>query len=170
MRFSDECFRLYESFIERVFAYQRVRRLFTNRWSLAQLIAFHSAHKLQIMAHSPVAYSELGRLVARAKSLPRAQLREQYEGTFMDALCISATRRRQTNVLQHMAGYFKRDLDDASRQELATLIDDYRRALVPLVVPLTLIRHYVRRFGVSYLDGQVYLQPHPKELMLRNHV
>ena len=80
-----------------------------------------------------------------------------------------ATTRRHTNVLQHMAGYFKRLIDTDSRQELAATIEDYRLGLVPLIVPITLIRHHVRAHGVSYLADQLYLAPHPKELMLRNH-
>jgi len=161
---------LRESFIERVFAYRRLRSFFAGRWTLGQLVAFHTAHKLQLMAHSVTAYNELGRLVATAKGVDRSELRARYEQGFMEALARRATRKRHTNVLQHMAGYFKRDLDDASRQELAAVIDEYRRSLVPLIVPLTLLRHYVRRFDVAYLRDQVYLQPHPKELMLRNHV
>jgi len=161
---------LRENFIERVFAYQRVRAFFAERWTVGQLVAFHTAHKLQIMAHSPAAYTDLGRLVAAAKTGSRSALREQYEDRFMRALHITATRARHSNVLQHMAGYFKRSLDPPARQELAALIDDYRRGLVPLIVPMTLVRHYVRLLAVAYLDGQVYLQPHPKEMMLRNHV
>jgi uncharacterized protein YbgA (DUF1722 family) len=69
-----------------------------------------------------------------------------------------------------MAGYFKECLDASSKAELSTAIDDYRRGLVPLVVPMTLLRHYVRVHRVKYLAGQLYLAPHPKELMLRNHV
>ena len=88
----------------------------------------------------------------------------------MNALAVIATRGRHTNVLQHMAGYFKDVLDRASKEELQAAIEDYRGELVPLIVPLTLIRHYVRVHGVAYLAGQVYLEPHPKELMLRNHV
>jgi uncharacterized protein YbgA (DUF1722 family) len=88
----------------------------------------------------------------------------------MQALAQLATRRRHTNALQHMAGHFKDRLDVASKRELAETITDYGRGLVPLVVPLTLIRHYVRTFDVTYLAGQTYLEPHPKELMLRNHV
>jgi uncharacterized protein YbgA (DUF1722 family) len=88
----------------------------------------------------------------------------------MAALAIVATPRRHTNVLQHMLGYFKDHLDRASKAELLSAIDDYRRGLVPLIVPITLVRHYVRLHGVAYLAGQLYLEPHPKELMLRNHV
>jgi len=161
---------LRESFIERVFAYRRLRSFFAGRWRLGDLVGFQTAHKLQLMAHSPKAYGELGRLVATAKDLPRAGLREGYEAGFMGALATPAKPRRNVNVMQHMAGYFKKQLDGASRQELLALIEDYRTGLVPFVVPLTMIQHYVRRFGVTYLSGQTYLQPHPKELMLRNHV
>jgi uncharacterized protein YbgA (DUF1722 family)/uncharacterized protein YbbK (DUF523 family) len=161
---------LRESFVERVFAYRRLRSLFGGRWTLGTLVAFHAAHKLQLLAHSPAAYQALGRLVAGAKHVERRELRARYEEGFMRGLAVRATPARQVNVLQHVVGYFKRDLDDASRHELLSLIDDYRSGIVPLVVPLTLVRHHVRRFDVAYLIGQTYLDPHPKELMLRNHV
>ena len=112
----------------------------------------------------------LGRLVAEAKSVPRAELCQRYELDFMGALREMATTKRHTNVLQHILGYFSKQLDSDSRQELEALLQDYRAGLIPLVVPLTLIRHYVRRHDVTYLRGQMYLEPHPKELMLRNHV
>jgi uncharacterized protein YbgA (DUF1722 family) len=122
------------------------------------------------MAHSPDAYRELGRLVAALKQMGRAPFREQYESGFMAALKHNASRGRNANVLQHAAGHLKKRLDSASRSELAGLIHDYRKGLVPLVVPLTLIGHHVRCHEVDYLKGQVFLEPHPKELMLRNHV
>ena len=134
------------------------------------LIAFHTAHKLILMAHSPEAYRTLGRLVARAHGVPREDLQRRYSERFMSALTVITTPRRHANVLQHMAGYFKNLLDRESKAELAAAVDDYRRGLVPLVVPVTLVRHYVRLHNVSYLVGQLYLDPHPKELMLRNHV
>lgn len=161
---------LRDNFVERVFAYRRLRSLFTPGWKLGDLVAFHTVHKLQVMAHSPTHYAELGRLVANAKAGSRVAVRRQYENLFMSALTILATPRRHTNVLQHVAGYFKRQFDAASRQELAALIDDYRNGLVPLIVPITMIRHYARHFSESYLQGQTYLEPHPRELMLRNHV
>ena len=161
---------LRENFIERVFAYARLRELFTGRVSSGRIVAFHTAHKLQVMAHSPVAYRELGRLVADVGRLPRAEFRKTYEDAFMAALGKRATPGRNANVLQHAAGYFRKQIDSASRTELADLIHDYRLGLVPLVVPITLIAHYARRFEVDYLRGQTYLEPHPKELMLRNHV
>lgn len=162
--------RLRENFIERVFAYRDLRALFGKAWKLGDLVAFHTVRKLQLLAHSAKAYENLGRMVARAKAVSRTTLKESYETEFMTALGIPATPARHANVLQHIAGYIRDKLDDASRRELHELIADYRAGLVPLVVPITLIRHYVRRFDITYLKGQAYLEPHPKELMLRNHV
>ena len=167
-RLSDP--RLRDNFVERVFAYQRLRELFEGRWTVGRLVAFHTAHKLVLMAHSTVAYTALGRLVADAARVPRGDLRARYEQAFMSALAVMATPRRHANVLYHVLGYFKATLDQGSRDELITAIEDYRQGLVPLIVPMTLVRHHVRRLGVAYLAGQVYLEPHPKELMLRNHV
>jgi uncharacterized protein YbgA (DUF1722 family) len=167
-RLSDPHLR--ENFIERVFAYRRLRSFFSSRWTLGGLVQFHTAHKLTLMAHSPKAYSELGRFVANAKRLARDKVPEHYEFAFMAALKKLATTARHTNVLHHMLGYLRPHLDQASRDELITLIGDYRRGLVPLVVPISLFRHYVRQYEISYLHGQIYLEPHPKELMLRNHV
>ena len=160
---------LRENFVERVFAYARLRALFRGDWSARDAVAFHTAHKLQLMAHSPVAYRELGRRVAAVSRTPRTEFRERYAADFMAALARIATRGRNANVLQHCAGHLKRVLPSGSRAELAALIDDYRRGLVPLVVPITLLRHHTREQGIDYLAGQTYLEPHPKELMLRNH-
>ncbi len=167
-RLSDP--RLRENFVERVFAYRRLRSLFEGRWKIGSLVAFHTAHKLQLMAHSPRLYSELGRLVAGAKGVPRPALRASYEAQFMSALEMMATPKRHVNVLQHILGYVTDHLDSAARRELIDLIEDYGRGILPLVVPLTLVRHYVRQFAIAYLRAQTYLEPHPKELMLRNHV
>jgi len=161
---------LRENFVERIFAYRRLRALFRGHWTTGELVAFHTAHKLLLLAHSEVEYRRLGRLVAGAKSLERAELRARYEHGFMTALGHLATPRRHTNVLQHMVGHLRAGLDGADRAELAAQIEDYRRGLVPLVVPVALLRHHVRRLDVEYLRGQIYLDPHPKELMLRNHV
>jgi uncharacterized protein YbgA (DUF1722 family)/uncharacterized protein YbbK (DUF523 family) len=167
-RLSDPHLR--ENFIERVFAYRRLKTLFAGRWKLGELVAFHTAHKLLLMAHSPRAYASLGRLVAGSKKKPIAELEAQYENEFMDALRELATTRRQANVLMHILGYFRDELDADTRQELLGVIEDYRCGLVPLIAPIIMIRHYARRLDVAYLRAQVYLEPHPKELMLRNHV
>ena len=167
-RLSDP--RLRENFIERVFAYRRVRDLFAPRWTVGDLVAFHTRQKLVLMAHSPQAYQQMGRLVAQAKGMDREVLRERYLSEFMTALKVMATPRRHANVLQHMVGYFTEQLDAASRAELLQTITDYRLGLLPLIAPVTLVRHFVRLYNVHYLAGQVYLEPHPRELMLRNHV
>ena len=161
---------LRENFIERVFAYRRLRELFRGRWTRGRVVAFHTAHKLQLMAHSQEAYAELGRLVAAQKSLPRAALRSRYTSAFMDALARVATRGRNANVLQHAAGHLTERLDADARAELSALIHEYRRGVVPLVVPITLLAHHARVHGVAYLLGQTFLEPHPRELALRNAI
>jgi uncharacterized protein YbgA (DUF1722 family)/uncharacterized protein YbbK (DUF523 family) len=166
-RLSDPTLR--ETFIERVFAYRRLRELGATPLRAGDLMRFHARHKLLLLAHLPTAYARLGRLVATAKGRVARGLFDQYATGFMEALAVPATRGRHVNVLQHMAGYFDA-VDADSRRELNTSITDYGRGLVPLVVPLTLIAHHARRLEVAYLLDQVYLQPHPKELMLRNHV
>lgn len=162
--------RLRDNFVERVFAYQRLRRLFDDRWSVGDLVRFHTAHKLTLMAHSPSAYRELGQLVAGARPATRRALQAEYEVGFMRALAVIATPKRQANVLQHMLGYFKTSLDTAARAELLELIEEHRHGRIPLIVPITLFKHHVRRLEVAYLAGQVYLDPHPREMSLRNHV
>jgi uncharacterized protein YbgA (DUF1722 family)/uncharacterized protein YbbK (DUF523 family) len=161
---------LRENFVERVFAYRRLKDFFHGRWTVGGLVAFHTAEKLLLLAHDPDGYRKLGPIVARAKATPRDELAARYGELFMRALGKPATLGKQTNVMQHMAGYFKDALPDDEKAELHDAIQDYRRRLVPLVVPLTLIRHHVRKLGVTYLEGQTHLAPHPKELMLRNHV
>jgi uncharacterized protein YbgA (DUF1722 family)/uncharacterized protein YbbK (DUF523 family) len=161
---------LRENFIERVFAYARVRALFAARWTLGELVAFHSKEKMLIAAHAPAAEKVLGRLVAGAKGKARSETADEYVAGFMGALSKPAPRRRHVNVLQHMLGHFRELLEPAPRQALATVIDEYRSGLVPLVVPITLMRHYVDLLGVDYLARQTYLEPHPRELLLRNHV
>ncbi|MCB9555565.1 MAG: DUF523 and DUF1722 domain-containing protein [Deltaproteobacteria bacterium] len=162
--------RLRENFIERIFAFRRLRALFSGRWRTGDLVAFHAQEKLLLLAHDPPTYRELGRLVANAKATPRAELSRDYQHLFLLGMKRQATTRKHTNVLQHMAGYFKRVLDSADRAELVEVIERYRLGYVPLVVPLTLLNHFLRRHPIPYLEQQSYLRPHPEELMLRNHV
>ncbi len=159
-----------ENWITRVFAYRRLQDLWKPRWSIGDLVAFHTAHKYLLLAHSQKDYRALGPLVAAARQMPREELRSVYETQFMAALKRIASPAKHTNVLQHMLGFFKRDLDPACRAEILTHVEDYRQGRTPLVVPLTLIAHYVRILDITYLKNQVYLQPHPRELSLRNHV
>jgi len=159
---------LRESFVERIFAYARWKALLAGGLDRGALVAFHTAHKLALLAHHPDAYRKLGRVVGSAKGRPVAALAEAYGVLFMAALARPATRGRHVNVLQHMVGYFKA-LPGEERRELEEVVADFGRGHVPLVVPLTLLRSQVRRHGVDYLAGQTYLDPDPKELMLRNH-
>jgi uncharacterized protein YbgA (DUF1722 family) len=160
---------LRESFIERVFAYRRWRALAAAPGRGA-LVAFHTAHKFQLLAHSPAHYRAIGRLVAGQTAQRTPALVAAYGAAFMEALAVHATTAKHVNVLQHLAGFCREHLDAGDRRELAGVIDDYRRLLVPLVVPLTLLRHHIERHRIAYVQGQTYLSPHPKELMLRNHV
>lgn len=161
---------LRENFFVRVFAYRRLRELFRARWTVGQLVAFHTAEKMQLLAHHRPGYTALGKLVASAKAMPRAEVADTYTRLFLETLAHRSTRRKHTNVLQHMVGHFRDRLDDSDRAEVRDVVEAYRTELVPLIVPITLIRHFSRKHAVSYLLGQSYLDPHPRELMLRNHV
>lgn len=161
---------LRESFVERVFAYARWKAALAAGMSRAGLVSFHTAHKLTLLAHHPAAYRRLGALVGGQGRRPMPAVQADYGAGLMEALRVPATRGRHTNVLQHMLGYFREVLGEDDRGELEQVVADFGRGLVPLVVPLTLFRHHVRRHGVEYLAGQVYLDPDPKELRLRNHV
>jgi uncharacterized protein YbgA (DUF1722 family)/uncharacterized protein YbbK (DUF523 family) len=161
---------LREMFIERVFCLRRFRDLIARPLSRGALVDFHTDHKLLLLSHDRRHYEEMGRLVAGAKTLPLGTLYRKYEEIFMAALAHKATPKKCADVLSHMMGYFRKMLSTAEKQEMIEVIDQYRRRLVPLVVPVTLIRHYVRKYDVAYLARQVFLNPHPVELMLRNHV
>jgi uncharacterized protein YbgA (DUF1722 family)/uncharacterized protein YbbK (DUF523 family) len=160
---------LRENFIERVFVYKRWREMELAGGGVKELVAFHADHKLLILSHSPKHLTALGRLVAAPDRKRLPALREAYFQLLMEALALTATARKQTNVLQHMAGYFKKRLAADEKRELGELIERYRQGLLPLIVPVTLLAHYVRLYDEPYLKRQVYLTPHPVELMLRNH-
>jgi uncharacterized protein YbgA (DUF1722 family) len=162
--------RLRENFIVRVFAYHRLQNLFNGRYSRGALVKFHTAHKYLLMAHSPKHYRELGRLVARVKQYTPSQMRDKYCRMFMDCLQVKTTARKNVNVLHHILGFLKEQLASEDKQDIIGVIEDYRNELVPLIVPVTLVRHYVMKHNVEYIKDQIYLSPHPKELMLRNHV
>lgn len=162
--------RLRENFFVRLFAWRRLKTLFDGRWSAGDLVRFHTNEKLLLMGHDRQGYDALGQIVANPKAWSRKDLVREYSSIYMQSLEKMTTKRKQANVLQHLLGHFKKLLSPEERQELLELIEDYRHGLVPLVVPLTLFRHHVRVHDMDYLSKQVYLQPHPKELMLRNHV
>ena len=161
---------LRENFIESIFVYQRWRQLLANQIKkLGPLVSFHSDHKLQIMAHSVSHYREMGRLVAGGGDKSIADLFKIYEVKLMEAMRLKPTIKKNVNVLQHIAGYFKKELSRDEKQELQEIIDRYHQGLLPLIVPITLISHYVRKYRTEYLARQHYLSPHPIELKLRNH-
>jgi len=160
---------LRENFIERAFCRNRWRVLVARGASRRRLVEFHTAHKLLVRAHNEAAYRRLGQIVASAGTVSDRELFDAYELEFQLALRTRATRKKHVNVLQHALGYLKRGLDSAEKRRILTAVEDYRAGLLPLIVPLTLLRYEIERFGVDYLAGQLYFDPHPKELMLRNH-
>jgi uncharacterized protein YbgA (DUF1722 family)/uncharacterized protein YbbK (DUF523 family) len=161
---------LRECFVVRLFTHHRWRQLTRRRVRPADLVAFHARHKLLLMAHSEPHLRALGKLVAQAGTVEPGGLVRQYAQGLLAGLRVRATTRKHTNVLQHLAGYLRERLERGDRDEVHGSIADYHQGLVPLIVPLTLLRHHVRRLGLGYLQDQVYLDPHPKELMLLNHV
>jgi len=162
--------KLRENFIERIFALKRWRDGLKEKQSLKALIVFHTRNKLLLLAHSPQHHRQMGKLVAEGKDLPLKELYAHYQEIFLLALRLKTTNKKHTNVLMHMLGYFKEQLSAAEKQEMLELIEQYRLESLPLVVPMTLMSHYVRKYDETYLKEQTYLQPHPAELHLRNHV
>jgi uncharacterized protein YbgA (DUF1722 family)/uncharacterized protein YbbK (DUF523 family) len=161
---------LRENFIERIFSLKRWREILSKKESRGNLVEFHTKHKLLVLSHSPKHYQMMGKLVAKAKEIPIKELYQEYQAILMEALQIKATPKKNSNVLQHMMGYFREELSSNEKQELLEVIDDYRQEYIPLIVPITLIQHYVRKYDQPFLKEQVYLSPHPLELQLRNHV
>jgi uncharacterized protein YbgA (DUF1722 family)/uncharacterized protein YbbK (DUF523 family) len=161
--------KLRETFIEQIFTLRRWRDTLAQPPSLRDLIDFHTRHKLLLLAHSTGHYQLMGKLVAAAKARPIAEVYNAYEKWLIEALRLKTTVKKNANVLQHAMGYFKKQLTADEKQELLEIIDQYRREHVPLIVPVTLLNHYVRKYDQPYLGQQVYLNPHPLALKLRNH-
>jgi uncharacterized protein YbgA (DUF1722 family) len=162
--------KLRENFFERAFAHDRLRKLFIEGWTAGDVVRFHSSEKLLLLSHDPKSYSELGRLVAAVRKHGREDFADRYQRLFMGALAKKASLGRQVNVLEHIAGYFSDKVAASERAEIVALLEDFRKSLVPLAVPLALIRHQVSRVRLDYIAGQSYLNPHPKELSLRSHL
>ena len=161
--------KLRENFIERIFALQRWRETLAKPKSTGTLVDFHTRHKLLILSHSPAHYRAMGKLAAQGKGQPLPDLYRTYETQLMEALRLKTTVKKNLNVLYHLMGYFKKIISADEKQELLEIFDQYRMESVPLIVPVTLINHYVRKYQQPYLKQQVYLNPHPVELKLRNH-
>lgn len=162
--------RLRENFVTAIFALKRFRHALEGGAKLSAIVDFHTRHKLLLLAHHEKTYRQMGRLVAGAKSVPLEEFIGQYKEMLQDALRYKTTVKKHINVLQHILGYFKRHLSSDEKQEALELIENYRSGLVPLIVPITLLNHFVRKYDQDYLKRQYYLNPHPKELSLLNHV
>lgn len=161
---------LRENFIERIFTLKRWRQVLEKKKSPGNLVDFHTRHKLLILSHSPRRYQTMGKLVAKGKDLPLKEFFQEYQTLLMESLCLKTSPKKNANVLQHTMGYFKKRLSSDEKQELFEAVDFYRKDRIPLIVPITLINHYVQKYDQPYLKQQVYLNPHPLELQFRNHV
>lgn len=161
---------LRENFIQRVFVLHRWRILRSSRLTAAKLVEFHSRHKYMVMAHSLIAYKDLGRLIATAGKTGIRDLADNYILQLMNALKCIATRKQHANVLEHLLGYLKKSISKEDKQELLDSIREYRLGELPLVVPITLLKHHFRHHPDLYIEKQYYLSPHPRELMLRNMI
>jgi uncharacterized protein YbgA (DUF1722 family)/uncharacterized protein YbbK (DUF523 family) len=161
---------LRENFIDRIFTYRRYRDIIRSKKLVRSLVAFHTMNKLLLMAHSPKQLNQMGSLVAHSGEISKSELIRQYEKLLMGSMALKPSPAKHTNVLQHAMGYFKKNLSSDEKQELLEVIDEYRNERIPLIVPVTLMNHYVRKYDQPYLKDQTYLNPHPLELQLRNHV
>ncbi|WQG58990.1 DUF523 and DUF1722 domain-containing protein [Pseudomonas sp. RTB3] len=162
---------LRENFITRVFVYDSWQQLLAEGLTRHRLLSFHARYKYLLMAHSPAHYKSLGNLLgSMSKGDNLSELADCYFSELMSALKKCATRGTHTNVLQHLNGYFKKTMSAGDSQEMQRLIAQYRRGVVPLVVPLTLLKHHLRQNPDPYVAQQIYLQPHPENLSLRNAI
>lgn len=161
---------LRENFLTRIFAYAEWQRLLEAGLTRKRLVEFHSRYKYQLMATDPLQYKALGQRVATVGNTPLEAFAPAYFSQLMSALKTTASRGTHSNVLQHLSGYLKRDLEREDKQELQRLIAQYREGIVPLVVPLTLLKHHFRRHPDRYIANQAYMQPHPEDLSLRNGI
>lgn len=162
--------RIRENFIERIFTLKRWRESVVVTNKIGALVEFHTCNKLLFLSHSTSHYRSMGKLVAEAKKMKPTERKRKYVELMMAALALKTTTKKNVNVLQHIMGYFKKQLSSDEKQELLHLFDQYRNELVPLIVPITLINHYVRKYDQTYLKKQTYLNPHPLELKLRTYV
>ncbi len=159
-----------ENFIECVFAFHRWQEFVSTKPRRGDLVDFHTRHKLTLSCHSDGHYRKLGRMVADLGKRKMPEVLDDYGRLFMEALRVRATARKHANVLFHILGYLKKEIDAGDKAELIASIEDYRQGLVPLIVPLTLLAHHLRRHPVPWVQEQTYLNPYPAELMLRNQV
>lgn len=162
---------LRENFIERVFANYRLKEMIKENPTPGGLVAFHSGMKMSVLAHSPKHYREMGQLVALGSTIDWDEMIETYGRLMMEGLQVMSTRGKHVNVLMHVMGFVKDKMTGLDKAELLEVFETYREGLLPLIVPITLLKHHLNRNEVpDWVMGQVYLNPYPGELMLRNHV
>lgn len=161
---------LRENFIERVFIYYRWQRLLASGLTVHGLMEFHARHKFNLLAHDERIYRELGPLIASVNTDNLEYQANDYLERFMQGMTRPATRKRHSNVLMHVMGFIKDVLTRDDKQELLDILDQYRNGLVPLIVPIILLKHHLRRSPQPYIEQQYYMNPYPEELMLRNHL
>ncbi len=159
-----------ENYIEQIFTLKRWRDVLSGRRTMGKLVDFHTRHKLLILSHGQPIHREMGRLVAAGKQLPAGDLFDRYELLLLESLKLKTTVKKNINVLTHMLGYFKKLITSDEKQEVLELIARYRDGHIPLIVPITLFNHFVRKYDNSYLAMQHYLNPHPDELRLRTYL
>ncbi|MBN2224835.1 MAG: DUF523 and DUF1722 domain-containing protein [Deltaproteobacteria bacterium] len=152
---------LREDFIDRIYTYRRYSEIVEDKKLIGSLVDFHARNKLLLMAHSPKHLKQMGYLVAHSAELSKSELIGQYEKLLMGAMALKPSTAKHTNVLHHVMGYFKKNLATDEKQELVEVIDEYRRGFIPLIVPVTLLNHYVRKYDQPYLKEQTYLNPRP---------
>ncbi|AAY94367.1 DUF1722 domain-containing protein [Pseudomonas protegens] len=161
---------LRENFLTRVYVYRDWQALLKQGLTRRALTDFHSRCKYLLMAHHPEQYKALGNLLGSMGKGDATLIGPRYFSQLMEALSRCATRGTHSNVLQHISGYFKRAISSEDKQEMQRLISQYRQGIVPLVVPLTLLKHHLRQNPDPYIAQQLYLQPHPEDLSLRNAI
>lgn len=159
---------LRENFIKRVFVYKRWRDMLDDEPDIKQLTRFHAQHKLILYSHNQDKARKLGNRLSAIRAEEVLGFSEEYISRLMEILKIPATRKNHVNVLQHIQGYLKKHLDPDDKAELTQLIEEYRLGLVPLIVPVTLLRHHFRKYPHPYILDSYYMNPHPRELMLLN--
>ncbi|CAK9884455.1 MAG: hypothetical protein XXXJIFNMEKO3_00841 [Candidatus Erwinia impunctatus] len=159
---------LRENFVERIYTLHEFHSLWRSGLTRGKLIEFHSRHKLSLLAHCQADYRAMGRFVAEIDQWSSIEeFAFEYRQKIMDLMKQRATRKNHTNVLMHVQGYFRPQLTSKQRQELASIIDDYRQGLQPLLVPIAMLKHYMSEYPHPYLAEQRYFKPYPETLRLR---
>jgi len=162
--------RLRERFIEHVFAFRRLQDFLEDSPNLGKLMAFHTGHKMQLMAHNPEKYRRLGHAVANAKKEDLSSFLAEYSTTFLEIMATAVSHKKQTDVLYHMFGFFKKIISSSEKQEFMRLVEQYKKQMIPMIVPITMLRHYLQKYPQPWLQAQVFFDPYPEEMLLRSYL